>query len=229
MSARSEDQESLGNGQRNDTRAEVIKVAARLFAERGLDAVSVRDIVSAAGANLGAVNYHFGSKENLIHEIYDLLLTPVQRERVVILDSVEAAADGASLDLDQVLVALIGPAVRATFEPQGLGIYLPRLMAQAYAVPRPFLDDSIAAESDAVALRFIRAFARAVPDVPDEQMYWRYFFVIGCVVQVTSDMLGNNRLKRLSGNRVNELDPDRVIDCILTFCREGLRAPAPAR
>ncbi len=47
------------------TREQLLDVAERLFAERGYDAVSVREVTSGAGANLAAVSYHFGSKEEL--------------------------------------------------------------------------------------------------------------------------------------------------------------------
>lgn len=51
------------------TRDRIIDVAGRLFAERGYDGVSVREITKAAGANLAAVGYHFGGKEDLFGEV----------------------------------------------------------------------------------------------------------------------------------------------------------------
>ncbi|MCB2191530.1 MAG: CerR family C-terminal domain-containing protein [Deltaproteobacteria bacterium] len=52
------------------TRERLLDEAERLFAERGYDAVSLREITSAADAHLAAVNYHFGSKENLYLEVF---------------------------------------------------------------------------------------------------------------------------------------------------------------
>lgn len=52
-----------------DTRERVLEAAACLFAERGFDVVSVRQIAAQAEANLGAITYHFGSKERLFAEI----------------------------------------------------------------------------------------------------------------------------------------------------------------
>ncbi len=51
-----------------DTKRSLVLAAGELFAERGLDGVSVRDIVGKAGAALSAVNYHFGSKVGLYRE-----------------------------------------------------------------------------------------------------------------------------------------------------------------
>ncbi len=53
-----------------DTRERILDTAERLFAERGFAGTSVREITDAAAANLGAVNYHFQSKENLYQEVF---------------------------------------------------------------------------------------------------------------------------------------------------------------
>jgi AcrR family transcriptional regulator len=52
------------------TRALILDAAERLYAERGFGDVTLRDIVAAAGVNLAAVNYHFGSKDELIAELF---------------------------------------------------------------------------------------------------------------------------------------------------------------
>ena len=53
-----------------DTRERILDAAERLFAERGFAGTSVREITDAAAVNLGAVNYHFQSKENLYAEVF---------------------------------------------------------------------------------------------------------------------------------------------------------------
>lgn len=53
----------------NETRGRVLKAAARLFAERGFNHVSVRDICKEAGSNVASVNYHFGDKLGLYREL----------------------------------------------------------------------------------------------------------------------------------------------------------------
>ncbi len=53
----------------DQTRAAILDAAERLYADRGFGDVTLRDIVAAAGVNLAAVNYHFGSKDELIAEV----------------------------------------------------------------------------------------------------------------------------------------------------------------
>ena len=56
---------TLSNEHESDTRQRLIEAAAGMFVEQGFNAAKVRDIVARAGANVAAVNYHFGSKEGL--------------------------------------------------------------------------------------------------------------------------------------------------------------------
>lgn len=59
----------------------LLAVATRLFADRGFDRTSVQEIVEAAGVTKGALYHYFGSKDDLLHEIYARLLR-VQQERL---------------------------------------------------------------------------------------------------------------------------------------------------
>lgn len=59
----------------------LLAAATRLFAERGFDRTSVQDIVEAAGVTKGALYHYFGSKDDLLHEVYSRLLR-LQQERL---------------------------------------------------------------------------------------------------------------------------------------------------
>ncbi len=61
-----------------DTRERLLQAATRLFAERGFEKVTVRDIVAAAGANVAAVNYHFAGKLGLYSEVIDRAISLMQ-------------------------------------------------------------------------------------------------------------------------------------------------------
>ena len=52
-----------------ETRTRLLAEAARLFADRGFKGVTVREICRAAGANVAAINYHFGDKAGLYREV----------------------------------------------------------------------------------------------------------------------------------------------------------------
>lgn len=59
----------------------LLAAATRLFAEQGYDRTSVQEIVEAAGVTKGALYHYFGSKEDLLHEVYARVLR-LQQERL---------------------------------------------------------------------------------------------------------------------------------------------------
>lgn len=102
----------------------LLESARQLFAERGYDGTSIRAITRRAEANLGAVTYHFGSKEALYHAVIASKLAPLQ-ERV----DAAAAVSGATLDR---IVSVVG----ALFDHYADDPALPRLILQQIASGR---------------------------------------------------------------------------------------------
>lgn len=89
------------------TRQKIINVAVKLFAERGIDGVSLNDINRAAGQrNKNATHYHFGSKEGLIQAILDKFEPRLAARRDDLLDEYESRGD---LTLRNVVRAMILP------------------------------------------------------------------------------------------------------------------------
>jgi AcrR family transcriptional regulator len=76
-----------------DTKAELISAATELFAEHGYAATSIRMITNKAGANLGAITYHFGSKQALYERVFGDQTEPLRRYMVE-----TVGTDGSPLD-----------------------------------------------------------------------------------------------------------------------------------
>ena len=74
-----------------DTHDRILVSARKLFADKGFDATSVRDITSEAGCNVASVNYHFGGKDNLYLETFRSMLTVLRDQRLSVLDELMAA------------------------------------------------------------------------------------------------------------------------------------------
>ena len=84
--------------------------AQRLFAQRGIDGVSVRDIVAAAGQrNNGSLNYYFRTKEALVLELIVEGGRLIDESRNAYLDRLEA--DGGPRTVREVIEALVWPAI----------------------------------------------------------------------------------------------------------------------
>ncbi|MGI9284458.1 MAG: TetR/AcrR family transcriptional regulator [Pseudomonadales bacterium] len=120
------------------TREQLIDAAEQLFAEHGIDNVSLLDITRAAGQkNRGALQYHFGDKQTLINSVLDKHAGAISRQRAQILDALQAQQKWTLRDVVQ---ALVVPVAARLEDPDGGLAYLKinsQLMAsEGYAQQR---------------------------------------------------------------------------------------------
>lgn len=103
---------------RHDTKMALMRAAERLFAQRGLGGVSVRDITLAAGArNQSALHYHFGGMDELVREVFAhryRAIEDTRRKRLAEID-----AQGAGSDLGILMEAAVGPLFEACLDDDG--------------------------------------------------------------------------------------------------------------
>src|SRR5437762_12824734 len=92
------------------TKEKILDTAEALFMEHGFEATSLRAITTAAGVNLAAVNYHFGSKEELFQMVLTRRLDPMNQQRVDLLTALERAAAPHPVACDKILTAMFIPA-----------------------------------------------------------------------------------------------------------------------
>lgn len=112
------------------TRAKLVAIAERLFAERGIEGVSLNDINKAAGQrNKNATHYHFGSKDGLLQAILDKHEPGIAARRNALLDELEQRGKPSVRD---VVRALMHPVAEKIFDPDG-GKEFIRLDAQLVA------------------------------------------------------------------------------------------------
>ncbi len=107
----------------------LVEVAERMYAERGIDGVSLREIGTAAGQlNTGAARYHFGSKVGLVNAVFEHRMVTINVHRVRLLD--EAVADDAGDDVRRLVEAYVTPLATALGDPGRPSWYL-RFAVQA--------------------------------------------------------------------------------------------------
>src|SRR3990167_10529329 len=108
-----------------NTKDRILGAAEELFAQHGFSGTSLRQVTSRADVNIAAVNYHFGSKENLVNEVFRRRLDELSQKRLAAL----AAAREASPDnLEAILAAFIEPALALTLDRHGGSAFV-RLLA----------------------------------------------------------------------------------------------------
>ena len=212
----------------SDTRARILDAAERLFMAHGYDGTSMRQITSEAGVNLAAVNYHFGSKEALIQEVFRRRLNWLNEERMRALDELEATADGQPLKPSQIVDAFFGTMIRmAEDEERGAVIFL-RLLGRTLTEPSDFIRAFLAHEYKTVVERYKEALFRSLPDVPKAEIVWRFHFILGATSYAIA---GTDALRLVTDWGIEAEDSedrlDRLLPRLISFLIGGLRAPLP--
>jgi len=164
---------------RSKPKQQILEAAERLFAERGFDAVSVRDITKLAKANVAAVNYHFGDRENLVLLVISRLVEPVIEERLARLDGVEKKWTGKAAPLEEILDALVRPLASANRKSALPEPMHHRLLGRIFSLQPDAWPELSAERMRQMMGRFMRALAKSLPDVPAEELVWRVHFTMG--------------------------------------------------
>ena len=207
-----------------DTKVRILDASEDLFIEFGFEAMSLRQITSRAEVNLAAVNYHFGSKEALLHAMLSRRLDRLNVERLKLLARFDALL-GPKLTCEHVLGAMFIPALRLSRDPQAGGRAFLRLLGRAYTDPSSFIRDFLNGHYASVAERFFEAFQRALPHLPREELGWRLHFAIGALSGVLAGTDTNKLLAEFSKGRT--MDDLQLIARLASLMVAALKAPLP--
>lgn len=195
----------------SDTRAQLLASARELFGRHGYDGTSVRAITTAAGANLGAITYHFGSKEALYHEVLERALAPlVERIRIGV------ESEGTALERCEAVTRGFMDQLQRTPD-------VPHLLTQEMAQGRP---------PPPPVVRALRANAERMTRLMTEgqregtlRAGEPMLLTLSLLAQPIYFSLVRHPMRAVLG--IDQTDPDalgRVTDHIVAFTRAGLTA-----
>jgi AcrR family transcriptional regulator len=205
------------------TRARILDAAEALFMELGYEATSLRALTSAAEVNLAAVNYHFGGKEALFEAVLQRRLDPMNEERVLRLARFEKDNAPGPVPCEQILIALLIPALRIARDPERGGTNFLRLLGRAYADPAPFIRQFLSDRYATMIDRFKAAFARALPHLPRKELSWRLHFIMGAL---SYTLAGTDVLRLIAEiNPTQPQDDELLLRRLAPFLLAGLNAP----
>ena len=209
----------MGRGARSlgSTPERLVATAERLFAERGVEAVSLRDITTAAAANTAAIHYHFGSKEELIRAILEHRAAEIGKRRDVYLTVIEQSRKPS---LRQVVAALVLPMAELTAEDEHGGRYYVDFLAALLERPENVaLIDAIFGEQ---TNRYLTAIERVLPDLPTEVRLLRFAFAKDFINRVLAHP---DRGMRLWVEQHAASTAPRLTDHVIDFLVGAFRAP----
>lgn len=214
------DQEPAGERAQPDTRERILDAAQELFVQHGLEGTSMRAITARAGVNLAAVNYHFGSKEQLVEQVLRRRLDDMNRARLATLDALEAGAEGRPLAPEAIMHAFMDPSLEMAADRDGGGRSFTRLLGRAYTEPSRAVRDVIGTVYQPVIERFKAAFHAALPELPMEELVWRMHFMFGTL---SYTLAATDTVRVISGEAVSDRDDmDALRRRLVDFALRGL-------
>jgi AcrR family transcriptional regulator len=198
------------------TRLALILAGERLFAERGIDAVSLRQINTAAGQrNSSAAHYHFGSREALVRAIYDYRMERVNHRRHRLLEQL-----GDAPDLRRIVETIILPIVDEV-RCDDSGPHYIRFLAQVVGHPRIELEDIGSSPFGTGLGEALVRLRLALPELPEPIIGQRFRLMWAQAIHALADreQLGDSR----QGDE--EVDRELFVSNLVDMIAGSLSAP----
>jgi NodT family efflux transporter outer membrane factor (OMF) lipoprotein len=208
-----------------ETKNRILDTAESLFSDHGFGDVSLRRITQEAGVNIASVNYHFGSKDALISEVFTRVIAPINRERLALLGQSEANHGSTPVPLEEILEALHRPVVNQ-LKQSGLNesVYL-KLAGRCLAESGTTFSDKLAKLFEEMLNRFMSATCKSLPHLNEADIFWRMHFSFGALVTALTD---SERVAVFSRGRIQSPDPEETLRRLIDFTAAGLRAESRA-
>ncbi|MNM46835.1 putative HTH-type transcriptional regulator YttP [compost metagenome] len=200
------------------TKDRILGAAEELFAQYGFAGTSLRQVTSHADVNIAAVNYHFGSKENLVNEVFRRRMDEMTSARLSQLEQARSAHPG---DLRAVLAAFVEPALAMAQDRQSGGAFV-RVIARAYAEKNDSLRKFLSDHYGHVLREFGKAIGACVPGLSKEDLYWRLDFLAGALTYAMADF---GLIKR-PHNISEATHRSKAAQELIHFAEAGFRASA---
>lgn len=203
------------------TKNKILDAAEHLFADKGFNGTSLREITSLAEVNLAAVNYHFGSKKELIKAVMSRYMNEVSPRLEAALITICQQEQQPSLI--EVFSAFIEPLLSLNvFKENGTSNFL-QLLGRGYTDSQGFLRWFLTTQYPGVISNFVAAVQKAYPELTAEDIFWRLHFTMGTVVFTMSST--DALIDIAESDFEKQMDIAGVIRKVIPFVAAGVAAP----
>ncbi len=159
------------------TKERLLVVAGELFADRGFDSVSLRMITDRANVNLASVNYHFGSKEELIGAVVDDIVRPVNERRLSLLSLIDYTTQD---PIRKIIHAFIDPVFDLSDSGNDDNKYY-KLISRCIASRDERVSSIIIKQFPEVLAQFVSALTKALPSIDSNSAHLKIMFMAGAL------------------------------------------------
>lgn len=195
------------------TREQILKAAVRLFARSGIDGASMRDLTRDAGVNLAAVNYHFGSKDKLVNEVFRQQLDILYQYRVELLDQLMSDRADEACTLEDLLEAFMRPALMFRHHTDQTHSDFVKLLARAFSERSDYLRQFLSERYGEINSRFFQLIESQLQHLPEAIRHQRIGYMVGALTYTMADFSHS------------DLPVEDSLQQLIRFTAAGLTAP----
>ena len=204
-----------------ETRRRLLWAAEKLFAERGYETTSIRQITIEADANIAAVHYHFGGKKEILEALFTERILPIEQERLERLDKLEQSNKTPSVE--DIILTFLTPLFLRESDTEHFATGSPKLIRQLLderpsdlKVPEQFktFRQSMG--------RYLQAFHRALPHLTLADLLLRLRLLVNVISEQNSILKG---MPLPNGDIFHiDLSKEQYLHTLVTFLAAGFRA-----
>lgn len=202
------------------TKDRILDAAEELFGERGFAATSLRAVTTAAATNVASVRYHFESKEGLLRAVADRAMAPVNDARLALLT--ELAVAGHDSDVAALVRAFVVPSADLVRRHGERAPRVARFIGRVMFEPEGDIRRLFAEQVDPVEGRYLAAFTKALPDLPNEEVAFRYRAMVGLLALHQTGSLTDLAV----GGTLRSNDRGQETEWLVTMITSTFLAPA---
>jgi len=205
--------------QRAETMELILDTAEDLFSKHGLHGVTLKEVAKRVGVHHTLLNYYFADKKALFDAVFARRAVVTSERRMRVLDEYDAATGGKPT-IEGALRAFLDTDLDLYIEgDEGWKNYA-QLTAQVANTPQ-WGAELMDTHFDPVVLRLIDLLKKALPDCPEERIFWGYQFVTGALMLT---LARTGRIDKLSGGLCKSEDFQSAKEHMAPFMAAGLLA-----
>ena len=205
----------------NQTQIRIIEAAEIEFAEHGFGGASIREITSRADVNVAAINYHFGTKEDLFKQMIRYRIEPINNERIKLLDAVEKENKPNAVPLETVIDIIVRPLLSKLITEECSAFHFMKAMGKAMGEEERFMKDLYEDCLKEALVRFVRAIGASLGEPSFEKVVYGMHFLSSSMVGA---MLQHTRLEYMGQGKIDLNNVDELVDHLVAFISGGLKS-----
>lgn len=199
-----------------DTPDRILDAAETLFGGLGYEATTLSGIASRAGANVGQIVYHFGTKDELLRACILRRAATLSKERKKLLENYEQLVGQSGVQIEPLIRAYFDPFFKLVFSNESDGHDYARLLPRF--VWRENATEILSEGFDEVAKLYLESFRRALPGLSEDSAARGFQFMLAAIYSSVTD---DKRIEILTGGASMAQDYKAYYDALVPFVAAG--------